>query len=55
MCWNDEVERIVQTMVYERDGQIYDILRPGKIKRRSFARCGTIRRLTPGLALSAHR
>jgi len=28
MCWNDEVERIVQTMVYERDGQIYDILRP---------------------------
>ena len=28
MCWNDEVERIVQTMVYEKDGQIYDILRP---------------------------
>lgn len=28
MCWNNEVERIVQTMVYERDGQIYDILRP---------------------------
>ncbi len=28
MCWSDEVERIVQTMVYERDGQIYDILRP---------------------------
>ncbi len=28
MCWNDEVERIVQTMVYEREGQIYDILRP---------------------------
>ena len=28
MCWNKEVERIVQTMVYERDGQIYDILRP---------------------------
>ena len=28
MCWNDDVERIVQTMVYERDGQIYDILRP---------------------------
>ena len=27
-CWNGEVERIVQTMVYERDGQIYDILRP---------------------------
>ena len=26
--WNAEVERIVQTMVYERDGQIYDILRP---------------------------
>ena len=28
MCWNDEIERIVQTMVYEEDGQIYDILRP---------------------------
>ena len=28
MCWNNDVERIVQTMVYERDGQIYDILRP---------------------------
>lgn len=28
MCWNDEIERIVQTMVYEADGQIYDILRP---------------------------
>ena len=28
MCWNDEVERIVQTMVYESDEQIYDILRP---------------------------
>ena len=28
MCWNDEVGRIVQTMVHERDGQIYDILRP---------------------------
>ena len=28
MCWNAEVERIVQTMVYEEDGQIYDILRP---------------------------
>ena len=28
MCWNNEVERIVQTMIYERDGQIYDILRP---------------------------
>ncbi len=28
VCWNAEVERIVQTMVYERDGQIYDILRP---------------------------
>ena len=28
-CWNDEVERIVQTMVYEdQDGQIQDILRP---------------------------
>ncbi len=28
MCWNDEIERIVQTMVYEESGQIYDILRP---------------------------
>ena len=28
MCWNDEIERIVQTMVYEEGGQIYDILRP---------------------------
>ena len=28
VCWNSEVERIVQTMVYERDGQICDILRP---------------------------
>ena len=28
VCWNDNVERIVQTMVYEKDGQIYDILRP---------------------------
>ncbi len=28
MCWNEDVERIVQTMVYEQDGQIYDILRP---------------------------
>ena len=28
VCWNAEIERIVQTMVYERDGQIYDILRP---------------------------
>ena len=28
-CWNDEVERIVQTMVYEDgNGQIQDILRP---------------------------
>ena len=28
-CWNDEIERIVQTMVYEdEDGQIQDILRP---------------------------
>ena len=28
-CWNDEVERIVQTMVYEDgDGQIRDILHP---------------------------
>ena len=29
VCWNSEVERIVQTMVEERDGQIRDILRPG--------------------------
>ena len=29
VCWNSEVERIVQTMVEERDGQIQDILRPG--------------------------
>ena len=29
VCWNSEVERIVQTMVEERDGQIHDILRPG--------------------------
>lgn len=28
VCWNADIERIVQTMVYERDGQIYDILRP---------------------------
>lgn len=28
VCWNDEIKRIVQTMVYEKDGQIYDILRP---------------------------
>ena len=28
MCWNEDIERIVQTMVYEKDGQIYDILRP---------------------------
>jgi hypothetical protein len=28
-CWNDQVERIVQTMVYEdAKGQIQDILRP---------------------------
>ncbi len=28
-CWNDDVERIVQTMVYEDDdGQMQDILRP---------------------------
>ena len=28
-CWNDDLERIVQTMVYEDDeGQIRDILRP---------------------------
>ena len=28
-CWNDEIERIVQTMVYEDEqGQIQDILRP---------------------------
>ena len=28
VCWNADVERIAQTMVYEEDGQIYDILRP---------------------------
>ena len=29
LCWNDEVERIVQTMVYEDEaGQMHDILRP---------------------------
>ena len=28
VCWSAEIERIVQTMVYERDGRIYDILRP---------------------------
>ena len=29
MCWNDDVERIVQTMVYEDgNGKIQDILRP---------------------------
>ena len=29
ICWNDQVERIVQTMVYEdEEGQIQDILRP---------------------------
>ena len=28
-CWNDQIERIVQTMIYEdQDGQIQDILRP---------------------------
>jgi len=28
-CWNEEVERVVQTMIYEdEDGQIQDILRP---------------------------
>jgi pimeloyl-ACP methyl ester carboxylesterase len=28
-CWNDQIERIVQTMVYEdQEGQIQDILRP---------------------------
>ncbi len=28
-CWNDRIERVVQTMVYEdQDGQIQDILRP---------------------------
>jgi len=28
-CWNDQIERMVQTMVYEdQDGQIQDILRP---------------------------
>ena len=28
VCWNADVERIALTMVYERDGRIYDILRP---------------------------
>ena len=28
VCWNSEVERIVQTMVVDRDGLTYDILRP---------------------------
>lgn len=29
LCWNDQIERIVQTMVYEdNEGQIQDILRP---------------------------
>ena len=29
LCWSDEVERIVQTMVYEDEaGQMHDILRP---------------------------
>ncbi len=28
LCWNSEVERIVQTMVHDRDGLTYDILRP---------------------------
>ena len=28
VCWNSEVERIVQTMVHDRDGLTYDILRP---------------------------
>ena len=28
-CWNEQIERIVQTMVYEdEEGQIQDILRP---------------------------
>ena len=28
-CWNDQIERVVQTMVYEdQNGQIQDILRP---------------------------
>ncbi len=28
-CWNEQIERVVQTMVYEdQDGQIQDILRP---------------------------
>ena len=28
-CWNDDIERIVQTMVYEdENGQMHDILRP---------------------------
>ena len=29
VCWNREVERIVQTMVYDRAGLTYDILQPG--------------------------
>ena len=29
VCWNSEVERIVQTMVCDRDGLTYDILQPG--------------------------
>ncbi len=29
VCWNREVERIVQTMVHDRDGLTYDILQPG--------------------------
>ena len=29
VCWNSEVERIVQTMVHDRDGLTHDILRPG--------------------------
>lgn len=29
VCWNHEVERIVQTMVCDRDGLTYDILQPG--------------------------
>ncbi len=30
-CWSDELERVVQTMVYQdEDGQIQDILRPDK-------------------------
>ena len=29
VCWNREVERIVQTMVHDRGGRTHDILRPG--------------------------